>query len=62
MEISSAIERMVLPGGSKLGKNEIHDPDTLKIYNTPVYLHLLLERLLYAQKVSFALGATLEQL
>ena len=27
-EISSVVERMVLPGGSKPGKNESYDPDT----------------------------------
>ena len=31
MEISSAVERMVLRGGSKLGKNETYDADTLII-------------------------------
>ena len=34
LEISSAVERMVLPGGSKLGKNETYDADTLIIYDT----------------------------
>ena len=29
-EISSAVERMVLPGGSKVGKNETYDSDTLQ--------------------------------
>ena len=29
-EISCAVERMVLPGGSKPGKNESYDPDTLR--------------------------------
>ena len=34
MEISSAVERMVLRGGSKLGKNETYDADTLIIHDT----------------------------
>jgi len=34
MEISSAVERMVLRGGYKKGKNETHDADTLIIYDT----------------------------
>ena len=34
MEISSAVERMVLHGGSKLGKNETYDADTLIIHDT----------------------------
>ena len=33
-EISSAVERMVLRGGSKLGKNETYDADTLIIHDT----------------------------
>ena len=33
-EISSAFERMVLRGGSKLGKNETYDADTLIIHDT----------------------------
>ena len=34
VEISSAVERMVLRGGSKLGKNETYDADTLIIHDT----------------------------
>ena len=34
MEISSAVERMILCGGSKLGKNETYDADTLIIHDT----------------------------
>ena len=34
MEISSTVERMVLHGGSKLGKNETYDADTLIIHDT----------------------------
>ena len=34
MEISSAVERMVLRGGSELGKNETYDADTLIIHDT----------------------------
>ena len=34
MEISSAVERMLLRGGSKLGKNETYDADTLIIHDT----------------------------
>ena len=34
MEISSTVERMVLPSGSKLGKNETYDADTLTGYNS----------------------------
>ena len=34
MEISSAVERMLLHGGSKLGKNETYDADTLIIHGT----------------------------
>ena len=34
MEISSAVERMVLPSGYKLGKNETNDADTLTGYNS----------------------------
>ena len=34
MEISSAVEGMVLSGGSKFGKNETYDADTLIIYDT----------------------------
>ena len=33
MEISSAVERMVLHGGSKLGKNETYDADTIIIHD-----------------------------
>ena len=39
MEISCAVERMVLPGGSNLGKNETYDPDPLIIHDTAVCLH-----------------------
>ena len=41
VEISSAAERTVFPDGSKLGKNETYNPDTLII-------HFRLDRLLYA--------------
>ena len=34
MEISYAVERIVLPVGSKLGKNETNDADTLIIHDT----------------------------
>ena len=34
MEISSAVERMLLRGGSKLGKNETYDADTLIFHDT----------------------------
>ena len=33
-EISSAVERMLLGGGSKLGKNETYDADTLIFHDT----------------------------
>ena len=50
MEISSAVERMVLPGGSKLGKkiSETYNPDTLIIHDTAVCLYFRLDRLSYA--------------
>ena len=41
MEISSAVERMVLPGGSKLGKNEINDAATLKLMFILLEVHCL---------------------
>ena len=34
MEISFAVGRMVLRGGSKLGKNETYDGDTIIIHDT----------------------------
>ena len=34
MEISSSVERKVLPNGSKLGNNETNDADTLIIHDT----------------------------
>ena len=51
MEISSTVERRVLPGGSKLGKNETNDADTLIIHDTAVCLHFRLDRLLYKQAI-----------
>ena len=42
MEISSAVERMVLRGGSKLGKNETYDAHTLIIHDTAcAYIFIL---------------------
>ena len=42
MEISSAVERMVLYGGSKLGKNETYDEDTFIIHDTAcAYIFIL---------------------
>ena len=37
------LERMILPGGSKLGKNETNDADTLLIHDTAVRLHFRLD-------------------
>ena len=48
LEISSSVEKMVLPGGSKLEENETDDEDTLIVHYTAVCLHFLLDRLLYA--------------
>ena len=48
VEISSSVERMVLPGGSKLEKNETTEADTFIIHDTAVCLHFRLDRLLYA--------------
>ena len=48
VEISSSVERMVLHGESKLEKNETNDAHTLIIHDTAVFLHLRLDRLLYA--------------
>ena len=42
-------ETMVLPCGSKLGKNETNDADTLIIHDTAVCLRFRLDRLLYAE-------------
>ena len=41
MEISSAVERMVLPSGSKHGKNETNNVDTfiIIIHDTAMCLH-----------------------
>ena len=42
MEITSAVERMVLRGESKLGKNETYDADTLIIHDTAcAYISIL---------------------
>ena len=50
MEIASAVERMLLPGGylrvKKIG--ETYNPDTLIIHDTAVCLYFRLDRLLYA--------------
>ena len=48
LEISPSVEKMVLPGGSKLEENETNDADTFIIHYTAVYLHFRLDRLLYA--------------
>ena len=50
VEILSSVdhERMVFPGGSKLGKNETNDADTLIIHDTAVCLRFRLDRILYA--------------
>ena len=48
VEISSSVEKMVLPGGSKLEENETDDEDTFIVHYTAVCLHFLLDRLLYA--------------
>ena len=48
LEISSSVEKMVLPGGSKLEENETDDEDTFIVHYTAVCLHFLLDRLLYA--------------
>ena len=50
MEIFSSVDhvRMVLPGGSKLGKNETNDADTLILHDAAVCLRFRLDRLLYA--------------
>ena len=46
LEISSSVEKMVLPGGSKLEENETDDEDTFIVHYTAVCLHFLLDRLL----------------
>ena len=46
LEISSSVEKMVLPGGSKLEENETDDEDTFIVHYTAVCLHFLLDCLL----------------
>ena len=54
VEISSSVERKVLPNGSKLGKNETNDADTLIIHDTAA-AYIFVSTAFYPPKYNYSL-------